>query len=103
VDNTGVTRLRTASVALTITAFRDLTATLQAAWTENRFEQTTVAGGPAGTRDRTWDLEAGLQYLLARSVALSLQYVLTIRTSTTETAEFVENRIRLGLVYQYGL
>jgi hypothetical protein len=103
VDNTGVARNRSATIAVTSLAFRDLSATLGVNWTENRFEQTTVAGGPAGTVDRTWNLDAGIRYLLARSLVLSLQYALTIRTSTIPTAEFLENRVRLGLSYQHDL
>lgn len=103
VDNTGVTATRSASVNLAILAFRDLTATLSGGWTENRFEQTTLAGGSAGTRDRTWDVDAGLRYYILRPLSLTLGYTYTIRTSTDPTAEFHENRIRFGLTYQYDI
>jgi len=103
VDNTGVTASRSVALLLTSLAFRDLTATLSARWTENRFEQTTAAGGPAGTKDRTWDVDALLRYYILRPLSLTLGYTLTIRTSTTPTAEFVENRIRFGLTYQHDL
>jgi hypothetical protein len=103
VDNTGVTKTRTAALLLTTLAFRDLTATLGANWTENRFEQTTVAGGPAGTADRTWNLEAGIRYAILRGLSLTLGYVATIRTSTNPTADFLENRVRLGLTFQHDL
>jgi hypothetical protein len=103
VDVTGVARTRSGTFRVTSTAFRDLTATLGATWTENRFEQTTVAGGPAGTRDRTWNLEAGIRYLILRSLVFTLGYVAVLRTSTVPSAEFLENRVRLGLAFQYDL
>jgi hypothetical protein len=103
VDNTGVTGSRSVALLLSSLAFRDLTATLGAKWTENRFEQTTAAGGSAGTKDRTWDVDAGLRYHILRPLSLTLGYTFTIRTSTTPTAEFLENRIRFGLTYQHNL
>jgi predicted porin len=103
VDNTGVTGSRSAALVLTSLAFRDLAANLGVRWTENRFEQTTLAGGPAGTTDRTWDIEAGLRYNILRPLSVSLAYTFTIRTSTTPTAEFYENRVRFGLTYQHSL
>ena len=103
VDNTGVTASRSVALLLTSLAFRDLTATLGARWTENRFEQTTAAGGPAGSTDRTWDVDALLRYYILRPLSLTLGYTFTIRSSTTPTAEFVENRIRFGLTYQHNL
>jgi len=103
VDNTGVTASRSVALLLTSLAFRDLTATLGARWTENRFEQTTAAGGSAGTKDRTWDVDALLRYYILRPLSLTLGYTFTIRTSTTPTAEFVENRVRIGLTYQHNI
>jgi hypothetical protein len=105
VENLGVTRTRTASLLLTTTdlPLRDLLVTLEARWEENRFEQATVAGATAGTVDRTWDLEAGIRYYLARPLSLTLGYVFTIRTSTDRSAEFIENRVRVGLTYQYNV
>jgi len=102
-DNTGVTGSRSVALLLTSLAFRDITATLGARWTENRFEQTTAAGGPAGTKDRTWDVDALLRYYILRPLSLTLGYTVTIRSSTTPTAEFVENRIRFGLTYQHNI
>ncbi len=101
VDNTGVTATRSAVLSLTSVAFRDLVASLTGRWTENRFEQTTTAAGPAGTRDRTWDLEANLRYAVIRWLYVYVGYTLTIRSSTVPTNEFLENRVRLGLTGQY--
>ena len=102
-DNTGVTASRSVALFLTSLAFRDLTATLGARWSENRFEQTTAAGGPAGTKDRTWDIDALLRYYILRPLSLTLGYTFTIRTSTSPTAEFLENRVRFGLTYQHNI
>jgi hypothetical protein len=103
VDNTGVTFTRSFAFLVSSSVFRDLTATLGVRWQENEFQQTTLTGVQAGTRDRTWDVEARLQYLLARSLVLTLGYVATIRTSTDPTVGFLENRVRLGITYQYDI
>ncbi len=101
VDNTGVTATRSAVLSLTSTAFRDVAASLIGRWTENRFEQTTTAAGPAGTRDRTWDVDANIRYAVIRWLYVYVGYALTIRTSTISTNEFLENRVRLGITGQY--
>jgi hypothetical protein len=105
IDATGVTFTRSAGVFLTTTQllFRQLTATLGVRWVENQFEQTSTFGGPPGTKDRTWDFDVSLGYPLARSLSLGLGYTGTIRTSTQSSADFCENRVRLGLTYQYTL
>ncbi len=103
VDNTGVTASRSAALSIVSTAFRDLTPTLAARWSENRFEQTTTAGGPSGTRDRTWDVDANIRYAVIRWMYIYVGYTLTIRTSTLATNEFLENRVRLGITGQYDL
>jgi uncharacterized protein (PEP-CTERM system associated) len=105
IDATGVTFTRSAGVFLTTTQllFRELTATLGVRWVENQFEQSSTFGGPPGTKDRTWDFDASLSYPLARSLSLGLGYTGTIRTSTQSSADFYENRVRLGLTYQYNL
>jgi len=107
VTNTGVTFARSAGLVLTSSGllFRDLTATLRASWGENSFQQTIPGPGgvAAGTVDRTWDLGAEIRYLIVRGLSLVLGYTTTIRTSTDATAEFLENRVRLGLTYQYDI
>jgi hypothetical protein len=102
-DNTGVSFVRSASVYLTSLTFRDLTATVGARWNWQKFEQSTTSGGPAGTKETTWDLECRLEYALARRLVLTLGYIYTIRSSTDPTAAFVENRVRLGLTYRYDI
>ena len=105
VDSTGVTFTRSAGIFVTTTAllFRQLTGTLGVRWTEEKFEQTSTFGGPPGTKDRTWDIDVSIRYLLARAVSIDLGYTATIRTSTQDSAEFHENRVRLGLRYEYTL
>jgi hypothetical protein len=103
VDNTGVSYVQSASLYLTSLAFRDFTATVGARWNRQKFEQTTLSAGLAGTRETTWDLEARLEYVLARSLVLTLGYIYTIRSSTNPAAAFVENRVRLGLTYRYDI
>jgi putative beta-barrel porin BBP2 len=103
VDNTGVSYVQSGSVYLTSVTFRDLTATGGARWNHEKFEQTSTNGGPAGTKDTTWDLEARLEYILARPLVLTLGYIYTIRSSTDPTKAFVENRVRLGITYRYNI
>jgi hypothetical protein len=101
IDNTGVTFTQLADISLVSTAIRNLTANLGIRWEENRFEQTTIATGSAGTVDRTWNVDLGIRYYLIRWLSLGLGYTLTMRTSTQASAEFLENRVRLGLTAQY--
>ena len=103
VDNTGVSLVRSASLYLTSMAWRDLTATAGVRWNWQQFEQSTTNGGPAGTKQGTWDLHARLEYLMARPLRLALDYVYTIRSSTQPTAGFVENRVSLSFSYQYDV
>ena len=42
-------------------------------------------------------------YALARSLFLTLGYTGTIRDSTQSSADYYENRVRLGLRYEYTL
>ncbi len=97
VDNTGVSRTRSASLFLSSLAFRNLGATLGFRWAENHFEQSTAVGGPADTVDRTYDVTAGLSYSIFRWLSASLGYSFTIRTSSSSAAEFYENRVRVSL------
>ncbi|HYL81967.1 MAG TPA: outer membrane beta-barrel protein [Candidatus Acidoferrum sp.] len=103
VENTGVSFSRIASLYINTLAFRDLTLTAGGRWSEQRFKQSTALGIPLGTRDRTWDIETRLQYVIARPLIAYLGYIYTIRTSTQGSAAFVENRIRFGLTYHYDI
>jgi len=103
VDSTGTTFTRSAGVFLSSALFRNLTTTLGFRYEENTFQFSTIQGVAAGTRDRTYSIDAGIRYLLVRSLYLSLGYTGTFRISSQDTAEFNENRVRLGLTYQYGL
>jgi hypothetical protein len=96
IDNTGLSFSRTAGASLTTTGalFRDLTATLGFNWVSNEFQQTTLQVSE-GTKDQTWNLEAGIRYYIFRPLSLTLGYVLTLRNSTDPTAEFTENRVRI--------
>ncbi len=102
VDNTGVARTRAASILLSTVSFQRLTATAALRWAENRFELTTPVV-VADTRDRTWDIELGARYQLLRPLFVSAGYVLTVRTSTDEESEFVENRVRVSVTYAFNL
>jgi len=103
IDNAGLSFTRTAGVTLTTGAlFRDLTATLAFNWVSNEFQQTTTRVRE-GTKDQTWNVEAGIRYYILRPLSLTLGYVLTLRDSTDPTAGFVENRVRFGLTYQHDL
>jgi hypothetical protein len=103
VDNTGVSLVRMASVYLTTLTLSKLKATIGGRWYWQDFQQTTVNGGPLGTKQNTWDLQARLEYILARPLFLSLDYTYTIRSSSIPTAAFVENRVSLGLSYRYDV
>jgi len=103
VDNTGATFTRSAGIFLTSSFFRDLTMTLGGRYEENTFLGTTVQSPTAGTKDRTWAVDAELRYLLVRSLFLTLAYDGTFRTSTQEGSGFNENRVRMGATYQYSL
>ena len=107
VTNAGVTFTRSAGLVLTSSGmlFRDLTATLTGQWVENRFQLAVPGqnGVSAGTVDRTWNLGMEIRYLILRGLSLVLGYTATIRTSTDPNAEFLENRVRFGLTYQYDI
>jgi Putative beta-barrel porin 2 len=102
-DSGGVTFTRSAGIFLTSSYFRDLTGTFGIRYEENEFEQTTLFGAPAGTTDRTWSFDLELRYMIVRSLFLITGYTGTIRNSTQESAEFYENRVHLGVTYQYDL
>jgi hypothetical protein len=102
IDDTGVSFTRTAGIFLRSSYFRNLTTTLGLRYEENTYETATL-GIPVDTTDRTWSLDAELRYQLVRSLFLTLAYSGTFRLSTQETAEFNENRVRLGATYQYNL
>ncbi|HSC72133.1 MAG TPA: outer membrane beta-barrel protein, partial [Candidatus Methylomirabilis sp.] len=102
VDSTGVSFVQSASVYLRSLAFRDLAGTVGVRWNRQEFEQSSTSR-VGGTTESTWDLEARLEYILARPLVLTLGYIYTIRSSTDPTAAFVENRVRLGLTYRYDL
>jgi hypothetical protein len=104
IENTGLSFARTAGVTLATTGalFRDLTATLAFNWVSNEFQQTTIRVRE-GTKDQTWNVEAGIRYYILRPLSLTLGYVLTLRDSTDPTAGFVENRVRIGLTYQHDI
>jgi len=103
-DNTGLSFTRTAGASLATTGalLRDLTATLAFNWISNDFELTTIRVRE-GTKEQTWNVEAGIRYYILRPLSLALGYVLTLRDSTDPTAGFVENRVRIGLTYQHDL
>ncbi len=103
VDNSGVTFTRSAGIFLTSSYFRDLTATLGFQYEENKFQDTTLLGAPAGTTDRTYSVTAELRYLLVRWLFLTAGYTGTFRISTQDADEFNENRVRVGVTYQYNL
>ncbi len=102
ISNTGVTFEQSASISLVSNAIRNLTASLGVGWVENRFEQATITTGAPGTVDQTWNVDVGLRYNLIRWLSLTMGYTFTIRTSTQASAEFYENRVRLGLTAQYN-
>jgi hypothetical protein len=103
-ESTGLSFTRTAGASLATTSalFRDLTATLAFNWIWNEFQLTTIQVRE-GTKDQTWNVEAGIRYYILRRLSLTLGYVLTLRDSTDPTAEFVENRFRIGLTYQHDI
>ncbi|RPI07707.1 MAG: hypothetical protein EHM71_09960 [Zetaproteobacteria bacterium] len=101
-DSSGVAFNRSAGVLLSSSFFRNLTATLGFRYEENQYQITTLAVR-SGQTDRTFDVEAGMRYLLVRALYLTLAYTGTFRVSTQESEEFNENRVRLGLTYQYVL
>ena len=105
IDSTGLTYTRSAGIFVTTSEllFRNLTGTVGIRWTEDEFFQTSTFGGPPGTKDRTWDFDVSISYLLARSLSLVLGYTGTIRDSSQNSADFYENRVRLGLRYDYTL
>jgi len=105
IDSTGLTYTRSAGIFVTTSEllFRSLTATVGVRWREEEFFQTSTFGGPPGTKDRTWDFDVSFGYPLARSLFLVLGYTGTIRDSTQDSADFYENRVRLGLRYEYTL
>ena len=101
VDGSGVTLTRSAGIFLTSGYFRNLTTTFGIRYDENQYEQTTTVAA-AGTTDRTWAVDLLFRYLIVRSLFLTLGYSGTFRSSTQESAEFNENRVRLGLTYEYN-
>ncbi len=101
-DDTGVTFTRTGAILFTTSFFRDLTNTFGVRYEENNY-QTPVLGIPLDTTDRTWSVDLGFRYLIVRSLFLTAGYSGTFRQSTQETAEFYENRVSLGMTYQYDL
>ncbi len=106
-SNTGVTYTRSAGLVLATTGllFRNLVATLTGYWVENKFQQTTVGatGVTAGTVDKTWNVGVEIRYFILRPLSLVTGYTAVIRTSTDPTVGFVENRVHLGLTYQYQI
>jgi hypothetical protein len=78
---TGLSYVRSASLILTTRYFRDLTATLGGGWYWQDFAQTTPEGGPAGTTQETWSVQARLEYLFSRFLSMAIFYNLTDRTS----------------------
>jgi hypothetical protein len=99
-----ITFTRLAGIFLRTAYFRNTIGTFGFRYEENEFQVTSLAAGaPAGTTDRTWSIDLDIRYLLVRSLFLRLGYIGTIRTSTQESAEFYENRVSLGLTYEYFL
>jgi hypothetical protein len=102
-DATGFTLTRSGGILFTSSFLRDLTGTFGVRYEENEFQETTVLGAPSGTTDRTWSIDLDIRYMIVRSLFLTAGYTGTFRTSTQESAEFYENRVRLGLTFQYDL
>jgi hypothetical protein len=102
VSDEGVTFTRSAGIFVRSSYFRNLSTTVGLRYGENTFE-TAVPGIPVGTTDRTWSVDAEMRYSIMRSLFLTLGYNGTFRISTQETEEFNENRVRLGLTYEYNL
>jgi hypothetical protein len=103
VDSSGVTFTRSAGLFFTTAFFRNTVGTLGLRYEENEFQDTTVLGAPAGTTDHTWSVDVEVRYMIIRSLFLVAGYNGVIRTSTQDSAEFYENRVRLGMTYQYTL
>jgi hypothetical protein len=101
VRSTGPSEVRSASLLVTSTAFRDLILTVGGRWNWEKRKQTTLAGGPEGSTESTWDLEARLRYTLARNLVLGVAYLMTVRTSTTPSNEYFENRIQCSVTYTF--
>jgi len=105
IDTAGVTYRQSAGLFLTTSEllFRRLIATVGVRWTQEEFQQRSTFGGPPGTTDNTWDFDVSFAYPLARSLSVVVGYTGTIRDSDQTSADFYENRVRLGLRYEYNL
>ena len=98
---TGLSETRTAALLFVGNAFRSLTPSLGVRWYWQKFEQNTQSFGAANTRTTTWEVEAKVAYLIARSFSVVLGYLMTNRTSSDHTNEFLENRIQLAFSFNY--
>ena len=101
IRSTGVSEVESASLRVSTSAFRDLTASLGGRWNWEKREQTTADGGPAGTTETSWDIEARIRYAILRQLLLNLGYFLTLRTAALPINEFLENRVQLSLTYTF--
>jgi hypothetical protein len=101
IRNTGVSEVRSASFFVTSTAFRDLVVSFGGRWNWEKREQTTVAGGAAGSTESFWNVEARLRYTLARNLVLGLGYVLTLREASDPSNEYLENRVHINITYSF--
>ena len=95
---TGLSYVRSASLILATNYFRDLTATLGGAWYWQDFLQTTPEGGPAGTKQETWSVQARVQYLFSRFLSMAIYYNLTDRTSG---GPYLENIVGISATASY--
>jgi hypothetical protein len=98
VSPTGLSYVRSASLILATNYFRDLTATLGGAWYWQNFAQTTPEGGPAGTKQETWSVQARVQYLFSRFLSMAIFYNLTDRTSGWP---YLENIVGISATASY--
>jgi len=96
---TGLSYVRSASLILTTKYFRDLTATLGGGWYWQEFAQTTREGGPAGTKQETWSVQARVEYFFSRFLSMALFYNLTDRTSGTPS--YLQNIVGISATASY--
>ena len=102
IRNTGVSEVRSASIFVSSTAFRDL-ASFAGRPLELGEARTEYRGGRAAGFHRIHlDVEARLRYMLLRNLALNLAYLLTVRTATLPSDEYLENRLQISLTYSFA-
>jgi hypothetical protein len=69
------------------------------AWYWQEFLQTTPEGGPAGTKQETWSVQARAEYLFSRFFSMAIFYNLTDRT--VGRPSYLENIVGISATASY--